>query len=58
MLPLLTAVDVGMLYVAFAAIPAVVAAFAWDNREKPGAVPLVVTGIAASAATAADQEYS
>lgn len=49
---LLTVVDVGMLYVAFAVVPAVVAAFAWDNREKPGAVPLVVTGIAASAATA------
>jgi len=49
---LLTVVNVGLLYVAFAAVPAVVATFAWDNREKPGAVPLVATGIAASAATA------
>lgn len=47
----LTPITAGLLYIAFAAVPAVIAVVSWRNRDKPGATALVVTGASASAAT-------
>lgn len=46
-LPLLA----GILYLLLGGIPATIAYISWGNREKPGAVPLVVTGLGAGSAS-------
>jgi signal transduction histidine kinase len=48
---LLNTLTAGLLYIAFAAVPAAIGVVAWRNRDKPGATALVVTGASASAAT-------
>ena len=48
---LFTTLTAGLLYIAFATIPAAIGVVARRNRDKPGATALVVTGTSASAAT-------
>ena len=48
---LLNPLTAGVLYMAFATVPATVTVISWRNRDSPGATALVVTGASASAAT-------
>ena len=48
---LLNPLTAGLLYMAFATVPATVTVISWRNRDSPGATALVVTGASASAAT-------
>lgn len=41
----------GFVYVLLGAVPAAIAVVSWLNRDKPGAIPLFVTGLSASAAS-------
>jgi signal transduction histidine kinase len=47
---LLNNLNVGLLYIAFAAIPLIIAAISWRNRETPGATPLASASVATATA--------
>lgn len=48
---LLNNLNVGLLYIAFAAVPLVIAVISWQNKTKPGATPLAAASVFAGAAT-------
>ena len=48
---LLNPLNVGILYIVLAALPALIATVAWRNRDTTGATALVVTGAGASVAS-------
>ena len=51
MAPTVSNAVIGVVYILFAVVPATIIILPWQYRDRPGAVPLIVAGIGAVAAT-------